>query len=142
MKKEIIGYLRVSTKKQGDSGLGLEAQKAAVEAYARQDGAKVGAWYTEIETGKRNDRPELARALAHARRSRAVLAVGVLDRIGRNSYFINKLLETGVDFVDCQAPNDSPFVTRIKAAVAQEELEKISSAPRPPCKPPRPAARC
>ena len=76
---DIIGYYRVSTVGQGESGLGLEAQKAAVQAYARQINGRIRAEYVEVESGKRNDRPELAKALAHARRSKAVLAVGVLD---------------------------------------------------------------
>jgi DNA invertase Pin-like site-specific DNA recombinase len=127
---DIIGYYRVSTVGQGESGLGLEAQKAAVQAYARQINGRIRAEYVEVESGKRNDRPELAKALAHARRSKAVLAVGVLDRLSRNSYLINQLLETKVDFVDCQAPHDPPMVTRIKAALAQDELEKISKRTR------------
>ena len=127
---DIIGYYRVSTVGQGESGLGLEAQKAAVQAYARQINGRIRAEYVEVESGKRNDRPELAKALAHARRSKAVLAVGVLDRLSRNSYLINQLLETKVDFVDCQAPHDPPMVVRIKAALAQDELEKISRRTR------------
>jgi DNA invertase Pin-like site-specific DNA recombinase len=127
---DIIGYYRVSTQDQGESGLGLEAQKAAVVAYSRQVNGRIRGEYVEVESGKRNNRPELARALAHARRSKAVLAVGVLDRLSRNSYLINQLLETKVDFVDCQAPHDPPMVTRIKAALAQDEVEKIAKRTR------------
>lgn len=64
--RKIIGYLRVSTKQQGNSGLGLEGQRTAVETYAKQTGAEVAFWYTEVESGKRSDRPQLAKALAHA----------------------------------------------------------------------------
>ncbi len=124
--KPIIGYRRVSTQQQGKSGLGLEAQDDGLQQYAKLTGGKLLRVYTEIETGGRNGRPELAKAQAHAKRAGAVLAVAVLDRLSRNSFFINELLESGVDFVDCQSPHDTPFITRIKAAVAQEELEKIS----------------
>ncbi len=127
----IIGYRRVSTDKQGRSGLGLDAQDRNLATYREITGGRMLKTYTEVESGKRSDnRPELQKALAHAKRSGAVLAVGVLDRLSRNSYFINKLLETRVPFVDCQSPHDSPFVTRIKAAMAQEELEKISQRTR------------
>ena len=71
----IIAYYRVSTKRQGESGLGLEGQQTAVEAYSRQAGGPIKASYIEVETGKREDRPELAKALAHARRSKATLVV-------------------------------------------------------------------
>jgi DNA invertase Pin-like site-specific DNA recombinase len=78
-----------------------------------------------VESGSKNHRPELQKAIAHAKRSAAVLAVAVLDRLSRSSFFINMLLERGVEFVDCQSPHDSAFVVRVKAACAQEELERL-----------------
>src|SRR5258708_39507828 len=97
----IIGYLRVSTKRQGESGLGLEGQKAAVEAHARQTGARVVQWYTEVESGTRADRPELARALAHVKRSKAVLCVAKLDRLSRPAQFLSTVLNSGCEFAAC-----------------------------------------
>src|SRR5215468_9979178 len=98
---EIIAYYRASTKQQGDSGLGLEAQKAAVEAYARQAGTRILASYREVESGKLAERPELAKALAHARRSKATLVVAKLDRLARNVAFLSALMRSGVDFIAC-----------------------------------------
>jgi DNA invertase Pin-like site-specific DNA recombinase len=127
MVAEIIGYLRVSTKRQGESGLGLEGQKAAVEAYARQIGARIVAWYTEVETGKRSDRPVLALALAHARRSKATLVVAKLDRLARNVAFTSALMRSGVDFVACDNPHANKLTVHILAAVAEDEAERISA---------------
>jgi DNA invertase Pin-like site-specific DNA recombinase len=126
MAVEIIGYLRVSTKKQGESGLGLEGQKTAVEGYARQTGARVGAWYTEVETGKRADRPELSRALSHAKRSKAVLCVAKLDRLARNVAFTSALMDSGVNFVACDNPTANRLTIHILAAMAEHEAEQIS----------------
>src|SRR5262245_62817766 len=86
--KEIVAYCRVSTKQQGATGLGMEAQRAAVESYAKGIGAKVAGLYVEVESGKKSDRPELARALAHAKRNRAALCVAKLDRLSRNVEFL------------------------------------------------------
>src|SRR4051794_7430184 len=97
----IIAYYRVSTAKQGASGLGLEGQQAAVDSYARQVGVPIVARYTEVETGKRADRPELQRALAHALRSRSRLVVAKLDRLARNVAFTSALMRSGVDFIAC-----------------------------------------
>jgi DNA invertase Pin-like site-specific DNA recombinase len=93
MQGKIIAYYRVSTKQQGASGLGLEAQQAAVEAYARQTGARIAAGYVEVESGKIADRPELAKALAHARRSKTTLCVAKLDRLSRNVEFLAKVMK-------------------------------------------------
>src|SRR5262245_42056350 len=101
----VIAYHRVSTAKQGQSGLGLEAQQAAVAAYVQQTGGIVKACYVEIETGKRADRPELTKALAHARRGRSTLVVAKLDRLARNARFLLTVLESGADVVFCDFPN-------------------------------------
>jgi DNA invertase Pin-like site-specific DNA recombinase len=122
----IIGYLRVSTKGQGESGLGLEAQRAAVDAYARQSGAAVTNWYTEVESGKLADRPELAKALAHARRSKATLVVAKLDRLARNVAFLSTLMDSTVPFVACDNPQANRLTLHILAAVAEAEAVAIS----------------
>lgn len=123
---EIIGYLRVSTKQQGASGLGLEGQRAAVEAFAKQTGAKVGSWYTEVESGKKADRPELARALGHAKRSKATLVVAKLDRLSRNAAFLLKLQDGKVPLVFCDYPKANELTIGIMAVVAQNEAKAIS----------------
>lgn len=122
----IIGYLRVSTKGQGESGLGLEAQRAAVESYARQMGAQVAQWYTEVESGKLVARPELAKALAHARRSKATLVVAKLDRLARNVAFLSALMDSTVPFVACDNPHANRLTLHILAAVAEAEAKAIS----------------
>jgi DNA invertase Pin-like site-specific DNA recombinase len=127
----IVAYFRVSTKKQGESGLGLEGQQAAVEAHATQAGAPIIARYTEVETGKRADRPELVRALAHARRARAALVVAKLDRLARNARFLLAIVESGADVVFCDFPAIPPgptgkFILTQMAAVAELEAGLIS----------------
>jgi DNA invertase Pin-like site-specific DNA recombinase len=122
----VIAYYRVSTRQQGQSGLGLEGQRAAVEAYARQAGAEIRANYIEVESGKRSDRPELARALAHARRSRATLVVAKLDRLARNVEFLAKLMNSEVDFIACDNPAANRLTLHILAAVAEAEARATS----------------
>jgi Resolvase, N terminal domain len=94
-----VSYLRVSTAKQGAKGLGMEAQRAAVETFAAQEGAPIAAEYVEVETGKGSDaldrRPQLAAALAHARRLKAPVAVAKLCRLGRDAHFISGLMKSG-----------------------------------------------
>src|SRR6516162_8930543 len=124
---EVIAYYRVSTKRQGESGLGLDGQKAAVEAYARQSGARILASYREVESGKLAERPELARALAHALRSKATLVVAKLDRLARNVAFLSALMRSGVDFVCCDNPHANKLTIHILAAVAEDEAERISA---------------
>jgi DNA invertase Pin-like site-specific DNA recombinase len=123
----IIAYFRVSTKKQGESGLGLEGQAAAVESYARQHGKPIVARYTEVESGKLAERPQLTRALAHARRSKAILVVAKLDRLARNVAFLSALMRSGVDFVCCANPHANKLTIHILAAVAEDEAERISA---------------
>jgi DNA invertase Pin-like site-specific DNA recombinase len=122
----VISYIRVSTKAQGQSGLGLEAQQAAVGSFAAQRKAAILAEYREVETGKRKDRPELAKALAHCRRAKATLVVAKLDRLARNVAFTSALMESGVDFVCCDNPTANKLTIPILAAVAEHEAEAIS----------------
>lgn len=123
---KIISYYRVSTKRQGQSGLGLEGQQAAVEAFAARSGGKMVASYTEVESGKRNDRPELAKALGHARLAKATLVVARIDRLARNVAFLSKLMESGVDFIACDNEHATRLTIHILAAVAESEARAIS----------------
>jgi DNA invertase Pin-like site-specific DNA recombinase len=123
---DLIAYYRVSTKAQGESGLGLEAQEAAVKAHAKQSGANIRAAYVEVESGKLADRPELARALAHARRSKATLVVAKLDRLARNVAFLSALMDSSVPFVACDNPHANRLTLHILAAVAEAEARAIS----------------
>ncbi|MEX2185399.1 MAG: recombinase family protein [Pirellulales bacterium] len=101
----IVGYLRVSTDKQGKSGLGMDAQRAALEQCASQTGATTLRTYVEVESGRRPDRPELAKALAHAKRSKATLVVAKLDRLSRNVAFLATVMDSDCDFLACDNPN-------------------------------------
>ena len=121
--QQYVAYYRVSTQKQGADGLGIEAQRNAVKAFAS---GKVIAEFTEVESGGKNNRPQIALALAYARQHRATLLIAKMDRLSRNSAFINNLLEAGVDFVAVDQPHATPLTIRILAAVAQEEREQIS----------------
>jgi DNA invertase Pin-like site-specific DNA recombinase len=123
---DIVAYYRVSTKQQGESGLGLEAQDMAVQSYARQTGGRIKASYVEVESGKRADRPELAKALAHARRSKATLVVAKLDRLARNVEFLAKVMNSGAEFVACDNPAANRLTLHILAAVAEAEAKAIS----------------
>lgn len=123
---KLVAYLRVSTKGQGESGLGLEGQEIAIARYAESTGCKVIATYTEVESGKNNARPELARAMAHAKRSGATLVIARLDRLSRNLHFLSGLMETKVDFVACDNPNANRLTLHIMAAVAEDMAKQIS----------------
>ncbi|MHB1861609.1 MAG: recombinase family protein [Gemmatimonadaceae bacterium] len=122
-----ISYLRVSTKRQGDSGLGLEAQRRAVEAFLNGGNWKLLAEYVEIESGRRSDRPELAKALSECRMRGASLVVAKIDRLARNTRFLLEIAESGVDLVFCDLPSASKFTIGIMAMVAEEEARMISA---------------
>jgi DNA invertase Pin-like site-specific DNA recombinase len=123
---KLIAYYRVSTEKQGKSGLGLEAQRTAVQDYATRTGSQIVREYVEVESGKKADRPELANALTHARRSQALLCVAKLDRLSRNVAFLSALMDSGVDFVACDNPNANRLTIHILVAVAEDEAKRIS----------------
>jgi DNA invertase Pin-like site-specific DNA recombinase len=121
-----VAYYRVSTDRQGKSGLGLDAQRSAVLAHVNGD-AELVAEHTEIETGRRNDRPELAKALEACRRNKATLLIAKLDRLSRNLAFIATLMDSGTDFVAVDSPNATRLTLHILAAVAEHEREMISA---------------
>lgn len=123
---KLIAYYRVSTKEQGTSGLGLEAQRAAVQGYARQHGATIVAEYTEVESGRRDDRPQLAKAVANAKRSGATLTIAKLDRLARRVSFVSALMDSGCEFVACDNPHANRLTIHILAAVAESEAKAIS----------------
>lgn len=127
---KIIAYYRVSTKRQGRSGLGLEAQQEAVKAFANQHGATIVASYTEVESGKIAGRPELARAIGHAKLAKATLVVAKLDRLARNVAFLSALMESRIEFVCCDNPHATKLTIHILAAVAEDEAKRISERTR------------
>jgi len=122
-----VSYLRVSTEKQGRSGLGLEAQRAAVEAHVAGVGGTVTAEFIEVESGRKKDRPQLAAALADCRGRRAVLVIAKLDRLARNVHFVSGLMESGVEFIAADMPTVNRLTVHILAAVAEEEARMISA---------------
>lgn len=128
MKGKFVAYYRVSTDRQGKSGLGLEAQQKAVMDYLNG-----GAWtlvgeFIEVESGKRSDRPELAKAMALCKRHKATLIIAKLDRLSRKVSFISNLMEaTGSRFVAADIPNAAPLELHMRAAFAEEEARAISA---------------
>ena len=118
-------YYRVSTQKQSNSGLGLEAQQAAVRQFV-PDLAQLGQEFVEVESGKKNHRPQLLAAIAEARRTGATLLIAKLDRLSRNAGFIFALRDSGVDFVCCDMPDANTLTVGLFAVIAQHERETIS----------------
>lgn len=123
---QVVAYVRVSTQRQGASGLGLEAQEHAIAAFCEQHRAKLLTTYREIESGRHNARPQLAKALAHAKRIGATLLIAKLDRLARSVKFIAELLEADVDFRACDIPEANRLLLHIMAAVAENEARAIS----------------
>ena len=124
---KFVAYFRVSTDKQGKSGLGLEAQRKSVLDYLDGGRWSLVAEFTEIESGKRNDRPELEKALAACKKQKAKLVIAKLDRLSRNLAFIAALMDSGVEFVAVDNPHANKPTVHILAAVAQHEREIISA---------------
>lgn len=123
---KFVSYLRVSTVKQGDSGLGLDAQRSAVASYLNGGKWSLLKESLEVESGKRNDRPALAEALKLCKRHKATLIIAKLDRLARNVAFIANLMESGVEFIAVDMPQATKFTIHIMAAVAEQEAEAIS----------------
>jgi DNA invertase Pin-like site-specific DNA recombinase len=123
---KFVAYRRVSTLKQGASGLGLEAQQQTIKQYLSGGNWQLLAEFTEVESGKHNNRPELAKALKHCKLTGATLLVAKLDRLSRDIHFITSLEKAGVDFTVCDFPSANKFTIHIFAALAQYERELIS----------------
>lgn len=131
MNGKFISYIRVSTAKQGASGLGLEAQQAAVAGYLNGGAWELLGEFVEVETGKGSNaldkRPQLRAALAAAKKAKATLIIAKLDRLARNVHFISGLLETGVEFVAVDMPNADKTMLQIFATMAEWERDAISA---------------
>src|SRR4051812_45725109 len=123
---KFVAYFRVSTDRQGQSGLGLEAQRAAVATYLNGGSWELLAEFTEVESGKRSDRPELLKALAYCKRHKATLVIAKLDRLSRNLAFIANLLEAGTEFIACDNPNATKAFIQMMGVFAEHEREQIS----------------
>lgn len=126
----VVVYMRVSTARQGRSGLGLEAQQAAIDAFVRERGAEVLQTFTEVESGKSAKRPELERALHLAKVTGATLLIAKLDRLSRNAAFLLTLRDSGVRFVAVDMPDANELTVGIMALVAEQEREAISKRTR------------
>lgn len=121
-----VSYVRVSTGKQGRSGLGLEAQRASIAQYLNGGPWELLQEFQEVESGKDADRPQLHQALNLCKLTGATLLIAKLDRLSRDLHFIASLQKAGIDFVACDMPQASPFTIHIYAALAQQERQFIS----------------
>lgn len=119
-----ISYIRVSTQKQGSSGLGLEAQRAAINAFIKD--SRLESEYIEIESGRNNDRPQLREAIAHAKAIGATLVIAKLDRLARDVFFITGLMKQNVDFVAADMPFANTMMLQMMAVIAEFEAKQIS----------------
>lgn len=129
--KAFVAYYRVSTQKQGVSGLGLEAQQASVTGYLKANGGELIAEFTEVETGKGANalekRPELRAALDLCRKQGATLVIGRLCRLARNVHFVSGLLESGVDFIAADMPQANKVMIQMYSVMAEWERDQISA---------------
>ena len=129
--KPLVSYLRVSSHRQGRSGLGLEAQRAAIARFAHDNNFTVVAEHVEVETGKGSDalarRPKLAAALAAARKAKCAVVVAKLDRLSRDVHFISGLMAERVPFISAElGPEADPFMLHVYAALAEKERALIA----------------
>ncbi|MDG5466806.1 recombinase family protein [Deltaproteobacteria bacterium IMCC39524] len=126
MPERYVSYLRVSTDRQGKSGLGIDAQRQAIDCFLARDKRELIHEYLEVESGKKNERPQLQSAIESCLETGATLIIAKLDRLSRNVYFISTLMESGVEFVACDFPQANRLTIHILAAVAEHEREMIS----------------
>ena len=126
MSRQFVAYYRVSTDRQGRSGLGLDAQREAVLRHLASHAGELIGEFCEVESGRRSDRPQLAAAIAAAKKPRASLIIAKLDRLARNVHFISGLIESGVDFVAADNPHANKLMVHMLAAFAEHEREQIS----------------
>ena len=129
--KQFVAYYRVSTQKQGLSGLGLEAQQQAVSNYLMEGSSELVAAFTEIETGKGanalDKRPQLRKALEVCRKAGATLIIAKLDRLARNVHFVSGLIETGCDFIAADMPHANKVMIQMHAVMSEWERDQISA---------------
>lgn len=130
MTGKFVSYYRVSTTKQGISGLGMDAQRNAVMSYLNGGNWNLIAEFAEVESGKRKDRPELVKAVALCRKQAATLLIAKLDRLARNAAFLLNLRDSGVDFIAVDMPHADKFTVGIMALVAEKERDLISQRTR------------
>ncbi|MDB6077487.1 MAG: resolvase [Akkermansiaceae bacterium] len=126
-KRLYVSYLRVSTRRQQESGLGLEAQRERVRQFTCQTGGELLAEFVETESGKKNDRKILNEALNYCRRSKTTLVLAKLDRLSRSVHFISGLMESKVDFIDIENPSKDPLWLHLRAVIGEHELRMISA---------------
>jgi DNA invertase Pin-like site-specific DNA recombinase len=127
---KFISYLRVSTTRQGQSGLGLEAQRRAVTSFLSSGNSKLLGEYVEVESGSHDDRPKLAEALSACRLHNATLVIAKLDRLSRDAHFLLGLTKAGVRFIAADMPEANEMVVGMMAVVAQAERQMISQRTR------------
>lgn len=121
-----ISYLRVSTQRQGQSGLGLEAQRRAISDYIRSAGGEIIQEFVEVESGSSRDRPVLVQSIAQCKKQRAVLVLARLDRLARSVAFVSALMENGIEFVAVDAPFANKLMIHILSAFSEHERTLIS----------------
>jgi DNA invertase Pin-like site-specific DNA recombinase len=126
VKTKYVSYYRVSTRKQGIDGLGMDAQRAAVRAFLNTGNKELLEEFSEVETGKRNERPELAFAIAACRKAKATLLIAKLDRLSRNAGFLLSLQAAGINLVCCDVPQADRLTIGILAVIAEQEGRLIS----------------
>jgi DNA invertase Pin-like site-specific DNA recombinase len=124
--RQFVAYYRVSTDKQGRSGLGMDAQTTAVQQHQQRSGGEIIAAFQEVESGKHSDRPQLQAALKLCRQKKAVLLIAKLDRLSRNLAFIANLIESQAEFVACDNPHASKTLLQMMAVFAEHERDAIS----------------